>query len=385
MAPVQPLDHEAYDVSRKRGFLPEQDPLASFGPDAPAFCHTLDELGADLPALLEADALRPRLRALDPPPTGGFDQLSDRELLRVYSVAGFLASAHVHKVGAATAETIPAGVAVPLYESTRRLDRPPILSYDGYALANWRFVEPDRGFLPHNLETITNFVSLYDERWFIVIHVVIEAKAAPALTAIADAQRGVADGDDERVEAALRTIEDALHDVVSTLDRMPERNDPANYGQSFRPYIMPFAGVTYEGVDALEGPQSFRGETGAQSSLFPALDAALSIDHDENPLVRHVRDMRSYMPPAHRAFIDAVADGPDLRAYVADQAADRLVDAYDACLEQLVAFRSIHADYAEAYVLDRVGDEEGTGGTPYGPFLDHLIEDTRARKLAGPP
>lgn len=382
MAPAAAVDHDTYDVSAARGFLPDRDPLASFDADAPAFCGTLDALGAEISALLDADELRPRLRSLDPPAPDAFDTLSYRELVRLYSVAGFLASAYVHKVDADPVEAIPAGVAVPLYESTRRLDRPPILSYDGYALANWRFVDPERGFLPHNLETLTNFVSLYDERWFIVVHVVIEARAAPALAAIGDAQQGVLDGDDERVESALRTIEDALHDVVSALDRMPERNDPANYGPSFRPYIMPFADVTYEGVDALEGPQSFRGETGAQSSLFPALDAALSVDHDENPLVRHVRAMRAYMPPKHRAFIDAVDDGPDVRAYVADRGTDGLAAAYDACLDQLVAFRSMHADYAREYILEPVGDEEGTGGTPYGPFLDNLIEDTRARKLS---
>lgn len=382
MPSVSAVDHETHDVSAARGFLPDRDPLASFDAEAAAFLRTLDALGDDLPGLLDADELRPRLRSLDPPAPDEFDTLSRRELVRVYSVSGFLASAYVHKVGAEPVDTLPAGVAVPLFESTRRLDRPPILSYDGYALANWQFVDPERGFLPHNLETLTNFVSLYDERWFIVVHVVIEARAAPALGAIGDAQQGVVDRDDERVEQALRTIEDALHDVVSGLDRMPERNDPANYGPSFRPYIMPFTEVTYEGVDALDGPQSFRGETGAQSSLFPALDAALSVDHDENPLVRHVRDMRAYMPPKHRAFIDAVDDGPDVRSYVADRGSDELVAAYNACLDQLVAFRSMHADYAREYILERVGDEEGTGGTPYGPFLDNLIEDTRARKLS---
>lgn len=381
MSLVDTLDHDQYDVSRDRGFLPDFDPLTTFGDDAPQCLQELGALARALPDLLDDDELRPRLRRVDPPDGDVFDDLSRRELLRAYSVAGFLASAHVHKIGAPTESSIPGGVAVPLYEAADRLDRPPILSYDGYALYNWAFEDADRGFMPHNIATITNFVTMLDEQWFIVIHVVIEARAAPALAAIGDAQQGVVDGDDGRVLQALRTMEDALHGIVEALDRMPEHNDPGNYGPSFRPYIKPFEGVTYEGVDALDGPQSYRGETGAQSSLFPALDAALTVDHDENPLVKHVRDMREYMPPRHRAFIDAIDDGPDVRAYVADRANDALVEAYNSCIEELIEFREIHAGYAREYIMERVGDEEGTGGTPYGPFLDNLIDDTRARTL----
>jgi indoleamine 2,3-dioxygenase len=62
--------------------------------------------------------------------------------------------------------------------------------------------------------------------------------------------------------------------------------------------------------------QSFRGETGAQSSIIPALDAALGIAHAEDMLHRYLKEMRHYMPPKHRGFIETVEAGPSLRDYV---------------------------------------------------------------------
>ena len=66
----------------------------------------------------------------------------------------------------------------------RRLDRPPILSYDGYALYNWKRFDADGPIALGNIDTLQNFVHLYDEHWFILVHVEIEAIAAEILAAI---------------------------------------------------------------------------------------------------------------------------------------------------------------------------------------------------------
>ena len=67
------------------------------------------------------------------------------------------------------------------------------------------------------------------------------------------------------------------------MNRMPEKCDPFIYYNRVRPYIFGWKnnpatpqGVIYEEVDEYNGkPQLFRGETGAQSSIVPALDALL--------------------------------------------------------------------------------------------------------------
>ena len=126
-------------------------------------------------------------------------------------------------------------------------------------------------------------------------------------------------------------------------------------------------------------PQKFRGETGAQSSIIPSLDAALGVTHKSDPLRVYLQEMRDYMPPKHRAFIDALAAGPSIRKYVMDQASAR--DVYNECLAWVEKFRSKHLEYAASYIHRQSQKsrsnptEVGTGGTPFMPYLKkHVVE-----------
>ncbi|WP_327053901.1 PrnB family protein [Halomicrococcus gelatinilyticus] len=379
---VETLDHEQFGVSPERGFLPDIDPLASLETAGHPRLRRLETAGDDLSNLLERDRLGPTVRNLEAPPPGAFDDLSRRELHRVYTVAGLLANAYVHRNDAPTVDAIPAGVAVPLYEATDRLGRTPVLSYDAYVLHNWTREDTNGGTSPPNVAPLARFFDVQDERWFVAVHVAIESAAGPAVGAIGDAQQGVRDDDEERVREALGTIADALDDVTRILDRMPERNDPEAYGQGVRPYLGSISGVRYDGVDALDGSQSFRGASGAQSSIFPALDAALGVDHGDNPLVDHLLELRRDMPPGHRAFVEAADRGPDVRDFAAT-AGDDLREAYDDCIDRMVTFREHHVDVVETYLVGQVDEQEGTGGTPFGRYLTSFIDDTREAGLSG--
>ena len=64
--------------------------------------------------------------------------------LRLYYVRmGFLASAYINQVGEEPATVLPTNLAAPLCRACRLLKRPPILSYDGYALYNWNRFHKD--------------------------------------------------------------------------------------------------------------------------------------------------------------------------------------------------------------------------------------------------
>lgn len=370
---------DRFDVSPEFGFLPDEPALRSLNSGTLAL-QRLDELGSDLPSHIETDQFRSIVRDLELPDPARFDELSRLELTRVYTVSGFLASAYAHQIDRDPEQTIPGGVAVPLYESAHRLDRTPVLSYDAYVLYNWRRVDPAVGMRPHNLESLVNFVDLRDEEWFIATHAAIEAAAAPALVGIGETQQGILDGDDDRVRRALRAIEESLRVIIPLLDRMEEHNDPERYGHGFRPYLEALNGVVFEGVPALDGPQTFRGASGAQSSIFPALDAAIGIDHGSNQLVHHLRCLRADMPPEHRAFIQAAADGPAIREFAAG-ADDDVQEAFNECIDLLVDFRERHIGVVEMFITRVLGDTTGTGGTPYADFLTMFIEDTEACKL----
>jgi indoleamine 2,3-dioxygenase len=267
---------------------------------------------------------------------------------------------------------LPRNLAVPLCDVCARLRRPPILSYDGYALYNWRRFDPGGPIVLGNVDTIQDFVHLYDEHWFILVHVQIEALAAGLLAAIARVEEALSRGDCSSIDVAMDAIARTTWAQVEVLGRIPEKMDPALYYRTFRPYIRFFEGVVYEGVDA--APLDFRGETGAQSSVVPTLVAFLKIPHRPSRLTDHLADMRRFMPAEHRALIERVEAMPDVRG-LAEKAT------YNEALEALATFRETHLGFARDYIARWVSDPRGTGGTPYLEWLGQLIAETRAHKI----
>jgi indoleamine 2,3-dioxygenase len=354
-----------------RGFLPEHDPLTAF-PRESRYA-VLDEIGRDLPSLLHDQGFRTLARELDIP---GWEEPATAETLpqlRLYYVrVGFLASAYVNQVGMEPAAVLPRNIAVPLAGACRRLGRPPILSYDGYALYNWKRFRKDRPIRLGNIDTIQNFVHLYDEHWFILVHVEIEAIAADILGAIASVKRGLALDPDADIGPELWQIEAAVRRQVEVLERIPEKMDPRLYYRTFRPYIRFFDNVTYEGVDL--APIRFRGETGAQSSIMPTLIAFLKIPHRRSALTDHLADMRNYMPAEHRRLIGEVEAMPGIRDI-------RYKEPFNAILEAMASFRRVHYGWAQEYINRWTDDPRGTGGTPYMEWLRQMLLETEAFRL----
>jgi indoleamine 2,3-dioxygenase len=173
---------------------------------------------------------------------------------------------------------------------------------------------------------------------------------------------------------------------------MPENCDPYIYYTRVRPYIHGWkdnpglpGGLVYEGVAQYGGlPQKFRGETGAQSSIIPSLDAAFGVAHKDDPLRPYLMEMREYMPPKHRAFIEAVERGPSIRGYVVENREHFPVlrTAYNNCIHLLERFRSRHLDYAAGYIQKQSQKrasnptEVGTGGTPFLAYLKKHRDET---------
>ena len=357
---------------RRHGFLPETDPLTAF--PAGSEMAMLDDLGRDLPSLLQDRGFRRYCAALVLPTWPLHrTRAADLPQLRLYYVrVGFLASAYINQVGAEPAPCLPRNIAVPFASACALLQRPPILSYAGYALYNWKRFRRDGPIALGNLDTLQNFVHLYDEHWFILVHVEIEAIAARILDAIAKIHVALPNDDLATINAALLGIGAAVRDQTQVLRRIPEKMDPSLYYKTFRPYIRFFDNVVYEGVD--QAPSNFRGETGAQSSIMPMLVAFMKIQHRSSILTDHLADLRNYMPREHRSVIDSIAALPDIRSR-----ADR--DPYNEVLDAMAAFREVHFDWAHEYINRRTDDPRGTGGTPYMQWLEQLIAETRAARI----
>jgi indoleamine 2,3-dioxygenase len=334
----------------------------------------LDEIGRDLPSLLEDPGFRPYAQELRLPswPDDQPRESTLRELHLYYVRVGFLASAYINQLSQPRATVLPRNLAVPLCKACALLRRPPILSYDGYALYNWKRFNANGPIALGNIDTVQNFVHLYDEHWFILVHVEIEAIAARILAAIARSAPALKRGDTESVNTALREIASALQDQIAVLRRLPEKMDPAIYHRTFRQYIRFFENVVYEGVT--EAPMNFRGETGAQSSIMPGLIAFMKIPHVKSALTDHLADMRRFMPVPHRQVIEEIEAMPSVRK-VADP------EPFNDVLEGMATFRETHYKWAHEYINRWTDDPRGTGGTPYMLWLKQLIDETRAHKL----
>ncbi len=377
-----------YEVSPERGFLPEPDPLL----ELPRGFGAWEELARELPKLILADRARRAIDALPAIDPGAL--LRECEARRAMRLLSYLGHAYVWG-GSAPAPTIPAGVAVPWVAISRRLGRPPVLSYASYALDNWRRLDPAGPLELGNLAILQSFLGGADEDWFILVHVEIEALAAPALRALLPAQAAAAAGDCAELEALLAEIAGALECIAAALLRMPDWCDPYVYYQRVRPWIFGWKdhpalphGVVYEGEFGGR-PQRFRGETGAQSGIVPALDAALGVAHNDDPLRAYLLEMRDYMPPRHAAFIAALERGASIRAAVAArrESQPQLVEVYDACLHWLEMFRGQHLEYAARYIQRQSQASAanptavGTGGTPFMPYLRKHRDETAGARL----
>jgi indoleamine 2,3-dioxygenase len=392
---------ESHDVHPERGFLPPVDPLLGL-PDRFA---PWDHLAAELPKLLMTDQLRRRLDQM--PQLSPADLMvspySSRMLLeRAMMMLSYLGHAYVWSTP--PAPVLPASLAVPWHAVAHALGRPPVLSYASYALYNWRRIDHTRDIRIGNIALLQNFWGGADEEWFILIHIDIERQAGPVMAAIVRIHKTLVSEKPaaeriERVTRDLHTVSAGLEGMYATLCRMPEWCDPYIYYRRVRPYIHGWKnnpalpqGLIYEGVAEYGGkPQAFRGETGAQSSIVPALDAILGIKHAAGQLNEYLLEMRTYMPPKHRALLDLLDTSPAVRSLLAG-APSALVDAYNRCVELVEAFRAKHYEYAANYIFKQAQASApeganpnptaiGTGGTPFMPYLKKHLDETGEHKV----
>ena len=361
------------------GFLPEQDPIASL-PDA---WQAAEALTYDLPKLLASQYTKPLVNRL--PPLALTTLNSPAEVERAMMVLSFLAHAYVWEDPKQIPHELPAAIAVPWQQLAKQLGRPPVLSYASYALYNWRRIIPNKPIELGNIALLQNFWGGIDEEWFILIHVDIEARAIPALQSLLPLQQAIIDNDPTTVQQQLEQISNSLAKMIATLNRMPEFCDPYIYYQRVRPFIHGWKnnpslpnGLVYQGVtDYQQQPQFFKGETGAQSTIIPALDAVLGITHENTPLKSHLEEMRDYMPPQHRQLLEELEQGKHAYDFILTNYPQEptLIAVFNRCVKLITEFRSIHLRYAAEYIHKQHQTSAansttvGTGGTPFMAYL----------------
>ena len=375
-----------WTITPDRGFLMNPDPIADFeqaaAPVSAEAREHLQQIAEQLPELIAARQIRATLDNLPIYEMAPLRNVDDFRLVeRAFQIYAHFAQVYVWCESDNPAKHIPAGVAVPFVMLANLVERPPIIPYAMTALSNYQRIDPDGDLVVDNLRCVQKIINIPDESWFHLIHVEIEGHAASAIHHCLAATDAVRYDDPTALESSLAAIPGALQKMIATFKRMPEGCNPNTYYHTLRPYLFGFDDIVYEGVAEFGGkPQTFRGETGAQSTVIPAIQRFLGLRHARGGLSDHLEIMTGYMPKPHRELLRAIE--PDLiRTYVAAQSAVNLREIYNACLAEVVEFRSLHLHFANAYIASKVADPRGTGGTDFMRWLKQLRDETAEQYL----
>ena len=379
-----------------KGFLPEQQPSKKYSINNNSL-NLLTDLASDLPKLLLTGQLQNKINRLKD------NELEISELLINKKPSDInLAMRHLSFIAHGYIwgddephEVLPKVISKPWVQVANELGRPPVLSYASYCLDNWYKIDADEEISLENVALINNFLGGVDEDWFVTIHVAIENQASGAIEACMEMMEFNSETPESDIKKQLKNILQSMTGVNNIFSRMPEKCDPYVYYHRVRPFIFGSkdnpdlkSGLKYEGE--FQGkPQFFRGETGAQSSIIPSLDAALGVKHSNDSLRHYLNEMRDYMPPKHNQFIKNLESKSTTRDLIKDSS--KLQKTYDDCLEEVRKFRSMHLEYAGTYIhqqsqlknpFGRGGSTiTGTGGTPFMKYLKKHRDESQKTKF----
>ena len=384
------------DKENVHGFISSDQPLRYLN-DKNQDEQILENLACSIPKLLLTNKIR---KQIDNLPDSFFShdlsKYSEEELRLLNVQFSFLAHAYVWG-DLVPSKILCKAIAKPWSSISKMLGRPPILSYASYCLDNWHKINQDEGVNLDNVALNYNFLGGIDEDWFVTIHVCIEHAANKAIQSAFNIALNTETSDcDEKVLLdELTSIKEAMLEVNHIFRKMPEKCDPYIYYHRVRPYIFGWKnnpalpdGLIYESCFD-EKPQLFRGETGAQSSIVPTLDALLNVVHERDELREYLDEMKSYMPPSHRKLIKFIEDTSKVKEQISNN--KMLMELYDDCCQEISIFRSQHLRYAADYIHNQSTKStlfgsggskvRGTGGTPFMKYLKKHRDETDSSKI----
>ena len=384
------------DKENVLGFISPEQPLR-YLTDKNQDEQILEDLACSIPKLLLTNKIR---KQIDELPDSFFShdlsKYSEEELRLLNVQFSFLAHAYVWG-DLVPSKILCKTIAKPWSDISNMLGRPPILSYASYCLDNWHKINQDEGVNLDNVALNYNFLGGIDEDWFVTIHVCIEHAANKAIQSAFNIalKTETSDCDEKVLLGELTSIKEAMLEVNHIFRKMPEKCDPYIYYHRVRPYIFGWKnnpalpdGLVYESCFD-EKPQLFRGETGAQSSIVPTLDALLNVVHERDELREYLDEMKSYMPPSHRELIKFIEDTSKVKEQVSSN--KMLMELYDDCCQEISIFRSQHLRYAADYIHNQSTKStlfgsggskvRGTGGTPFMKYLKKHRDETDSSKI----
>ncbi|CAF0999679.1 unnamed protein product [Rotaria sordida] len=415
----------SYSVDINHGFLPPVDPLPQLSLSSKFACWEL--IMMDLSQYLHAKNIRSViLSRLNVVHVEQNDLLDEREFQRALFVLAVLSHAFVWGEKP-TSTYIPSCLAIPWVELTKRACRPPVLTHSLMTLGNWKRFDIEKPIELGNIATLNCFLSGIDEANFYLVMTELECRGAKALKHMLRAQYFGSKRKVKELTSELKAIHSIQETMFATLLKIYDEVDPYIFYNRVRHFLAGWKGnpslpdgMLYEGVS--ETRQFLHGASAAQSSLIAAFDVFFDVKHVSERTREFISEMRFYMPLKHRQFLEMLgADNHNINGIVKKltsneegQQEKELLYAYNACIDQLIAFRNKHIQIAALYILaqtqknadgiqldskketnhtvngnDINGKEQvetassarGTGGTILMPFLKACRDETMVQRL----
>ncbi|KAI0384404.1 indoleamine 2,3-dioxygenase [Hypomontagnella monticulosa] len=408
------------------GFLPGCEPLRRL-PDP--YYASWEAILDDLPLLIKERKIRKAIDSLEVLSTTRF--CTEEEWRRAYVVLSFLAHAYIWG-GDQASQVLPPAVSVPFLRVSKCLGLPPVATYA--ALNLWNFACEGSNFRDlDKIKSLHTFSGTEDESWFYSVSVAMEAQGAYIIPIMDRALDAIQHQDYPTVTRALDELTICIRKLGEILDRMDEKCDPMVFYNQIRPFLagsknMAAAGlpngVLYQDGDGVLSWKQLRGGSNGQSSLIQFFDVVLGVQHTSSGAGTRVgptvaatagkqepsfhQEVRSYMPPRHKAFLDHVSSKKNLKNSLEDLAIDpaksdeqrELWESFQIATKALGDFRNRHLQIVTRYIIipskkqnqaqavnlatassqsDRgpgSGELTGTGGTALIPFLKQTRDET---------
>lgn len=420
---------EQYNVSPVTGFLPEETQVMLPEVYAPWLF-----IAGNLSRLIKHQKLRERVDSM---PVLSVDKMhSLTEQRRAYSILAFMAHAYVWSPPA-PCDKLPAQISEPLITLSEKLGLPPVGTYAGLVLWNYRInPNPSSGWKDQdgNIDEISDFSALTTytgakgEEWFYCVSVGLEKSGGPCLLHGMNAIDAARKNNAKRVISNLNLLSQDIINMGKIMLKLYDHLTPEFFYNDLRPYLAGWKGMEKNGLPrgVFYGDETiarkYAGGSNGQSSLIQALDIMLNVEHKAtgervppSPMGSsaatnattngnapaqcpfkpsnesrnaYLMEMRQYMPREHREFLTMLEKHSITRQYVKSHESNKdLVAAYDNCIKELRDFRTRHIQVVMRYIslqsrkantgvgLAQSKGDVGTGGTELMPFLKQTRDE----------
>ena len=314
------------------------------------------------------------------------DSLSFEEIRYLHSLATFACHKYMWQAGLKTPPKLPEILAHLWVDTGDVLGLPPVLTYAGSVLYNWKFtkdydatVSTSSTLSMDNVKCIFSFTGTEDEDNFFKVMSCIEEEGKHIIQSYESIQKRTCD-----IVEDLHKISDALLRAFNILKEFGTKYkcDPTFFYHTLRKYLTGYSdkdmfprGFTIDGQ-----VYTCSGGSGGQSALFYFLDMIFDIKHfgHEKKFFEKSLEM---MPISHKIYLDrARKRGPikKLIDAIDDDSKTQVIKAYNNCLKILKRFRSHHVGFIHKYIKKQNPAEQfGTQRSSLDTFLENVIDSTR--------